>query len=175
MTSETVAPKTLHAWAICLRAGEEARRRGDRRYGTDHILLALFEDPSIEAVLGASLEQARQALDLLDHEALSTLGLDSGSDAPPCRCAPCQRNRGSGTWRKRIVSASRRGKESARGCVEAKPSEALCHRPAGSGPDPHSRTTRSRGGAAGRSRRECVGGSEPIGGAPARELSLRHV
>ena len=83
MTTESFAPETLHAWAICLRAGEEARRRGDRRYGTDHILLALFEDPSIEVVLGVSLQQARQALESLDHQALRALGLGSGADAPP--------------------------------------------------------------------------------------------
>jgi DNA-binding transcriptional MerR regulator len=83
MTTEPVAPETLHAWAICLQAGEEARRRGDRRYGTDHILLALLESPSIEAVLGVSLQQARQALDSLDQEALDALGMGSGTDAPP--------------------------------------------------------------------------------------------
>ena len=83
MTVESVAPEMLHAWAICLRAGEEARRRGDRRYGTDHLLLALLEDPSIEAVLGVSLQQARQALESLDHEALGALGLRSALDAPP--------------------------------------------------------------------------------------------
>ena len=83
MTTEPVAPETLHAWAICLQAGEEARRRGDRRYGTDHLLLALFENPSIEAVLGVNLQQARQALESLDHEALGALGLGSGTDAPP--------------------------------------------------------------------------------------------
>ena len=83
MTTESVAPETLHAWAICLQAGEEARRRGDRRYGTDHILLALFEDPSIEVVLGVSLQQARQTLTSLDHEALGALGLRSATDAPP--------------------------------------------------------------------------------------------
>ncbi len=83
MTTEYLAPETHHAWAICLRAGEEARRRGDRRYGTDHILLALFQDPSVEAELGVNLQQARQALDSLDHEALGTLGLGSGADAPP--------------------------------------------------------------------------------------------
>jgi hypothetical protein len=83
MTTESVAPDTLHVWAICLRASEEARRRGDRRYGTDHILLALLEDPSIEVVLGVSLQQARQALESLDHEALGALGLGSGTDAPP--------------------------------------------------------------------------------------------
>ena len=83
MTAEPVVPETLHAWAICLRAGEEARRRGDRRTGTDHILLALLEDPSVEAVLGVSLQQARQALELLDREALVALGLGSGAGAPP--------------------------------------------------------------------------------------------
>jgi hypothetical protein len=82
MTTEAAAPEMLHGWAICLRAGEEARRRGDRRAGTDHLLLALFEDPSIEAVLGVSLQQARQALESLDHEALGALGLEPGTDAP---------------------------------------------------------------------------------------------
>ena len=90
MTTEPVAPESLHGWAIYLRASEEARRRGDRRVGTDHVLLALFEDPSIEAVLGVSLEQARQALESLDHEALAALGLGSGTDAPslPMRAVP---------------------------------------------------------------------------------------
>ena len=83
MTLESVAPETLHAWAICLQAAEEARRRGDRRYGTDHLLLALLEDPSIEGVLGVSLQQARQTLESLDHDALGALALGSGADAPP--------------------------------------------------------------------------------------------
>ncbi|MFZ2048260.1 MAG: Clp protease N-terminal domain-containing protein, partial [Trebonia sp.] len=62
MTTESAAPEVLHAWNLYLRASEEARRRGDRRTGTDHLLLALLEDPSIEVVLGVSLQQARQAL-----------------------------------------------------------------------------------------------------------------
>jgi hypothetical protein len=80
-TTEPVAPEMLHGWAIYLQAGEEARRRGDRRTGADHILLALLEDPAIEAVLGVSLQQAREALESLDREALCALGL--GADAPP--------------------------------------------------------------------------------------------
>jgi hypothetical protein len=82
VTTESAAPEMLHGWAIYLRAGEEARRRGDRRSGTDHLLLALFEDPSLEAVLGVSLQQARQALESLDREALGALGLGPGADAP---------------------------------------------------------------------------------------------
>jgi Clp amino terminal domain, pathogenicity island component len=90
MTTESVAPEVLHPWAIYLQASEEARRRGDRRTGTDHLLLALLEDPSIEVLLGVSLQQARQALESLDHEALGTLGLELGTDVPslPMRAVP---------------------------------------------------------------------------------------
>jgi ATP-dependent Clp protease ATP-binding subunit ClpA len=85
MTTESVAPEVLHVWAIYLRASEEARRRGDRRTGTDHILLALLEEPSIEVVLGVSLPQARQALESLDQQALGALGMSSGTNAPALR------------------------------------------------------------------------------------------
>ena len=106
MTTESAVPELLHVWAIYLRASEEARRRGDRRTGTDHILLALFEDPSIEAVLGVSLQQARQALESLDQQALVALGLGSGAYAPELPiCAPCRRSRISETSRKKIASA----------------------------------------------------------------------
>ena len=83
MTTESVAPQPLHAWALYLQASEEARRRGDRRTGTDHFVLALLEDHSIEVMLGVSLQQARQALESLDHEALGALGMGPGADAPP--------------------------------------------------------------------------------------------
>ena len=90
MTTESAAPEVLHPWAIYLQASEEARRRGDRRTGTDHILLALLEDPTIEVVLGVSLQQTRQAVESLDYEALGALGLGSGTDAPalPMRAVP---------------------------------------------------------------------------------------
>jgi len=90
MTTEAAAPETLHAWAICLRAGEEARRRGDRRTGTDHVLLALLENHSIEAALGVSLQQARDALESLDRGALVAIGLGVGADVPelPMRAVP---------------------------------------------------------------------------------------
>jgi ATP-dependent Clp protease ATP-binding subunit ClpA len=90
MTTESVVPEVHHAWAVYLRASEEARRRGDRRTGTDHLLLAVLEDPSTEAVLGVTLQQARQAHESLDHEALGALGMGSGTDAPalPMRAVP---------------------------------------------------------------------------------------
>ena len=90
MTTESVVPEVLHPWTIYMRASEEARRRGDRRTGSDHLLLALLEDSSIEVVLGVSLQQARQALESLDREALGALGLESDTDAPslPMRVVP---------------------------------------------------------------------------------------
>jgi hypothetical protein len=90
MTTQSVEPAVLHVWNLSLRAGEEARRRGDRRTGTDHLLLALFEDPSIEGTLGVTLQHARDAHEALDHEAIGALGLDSGADAPvlPMRAIP---------------------------------------------------------------------------------------
>jgi len=47
-------------------------------------------DPSIEAALGVTLRQARQAHESLDREALGALGLGSGADAPelPMRAVP---------------------------------------------------------------------------------------
>ena len=84
MSPDPVATEVLHPWAIYLLASEEARRRGDRRTGTDHLLVALLqEDPSLEVDLGVSLQQAREALETLDQEALAALGLGSGGDAPP--------------------------------------------------------------------------------------------
>ena len=90
MTTESAAPEVHHAWAIYLQASEEARRRGDRRTGTDHLLLALLEDHSIEVALGVTLQQARQAHESLDHEALGALGIVPGTDAPalPMRAVP---------------------------------------------------------------------------------------
>jgi Clp amino terminal domain, pathogenicity island component len=83
MTTKSVVPEALHVWAVYLRASEEARRRGDRRTGTDHLLLAVLDDASIEVVLGVNLSQGRQALETLDQEALGALGLKSRADAPP--------------------------------------------------------------------------------------------
>jgi formate dehydrogenase maturation protein FdhE len=49
-----------------------------------------LEDPSIEVVLSVSLQQARQALESLDREALGALGMGPGADAPalPMRAVP---------------------------------------------------------------------------------------
>jgi ATP-dependent Clp protease ATP-binding subunit ClpA len=59
-------------------AFEEARRRGDRRLGTEHLLLGLLHHPGSAQALGVDLEGARAALDELDREALRMLGIEAG-------------------------------------------------------------------------------------------------
>jgi ATP-dependent Clp protease ATP-binding subunit ClpA len=69
-------------------ATSEARRRGDRRVGTEHLVLALVQDPGSDTAraLGVSLEQARAGLHELDRQALASLGITLGitvqSDSP---------------------------------------------------------------------------------------------
>lgn len=59
-------------------AVEEARLRGDRRIGTEHLLLGILHEPGAAAVreLGIDLEAARTALDDLDQQALAAIGID---------------------------------------------------------------------------------------------------
>ena len=74
----------MSSWApSALRASEEARRRGDRRVGTEHVLLSLLEESPIQTALGTNLEQARQALQALDDQALGSLGMVSDAHVPP--------------------------------------------------------------------------------------------
>lgn len=59
-------------------AVEEARLRGDRRIGTEHLLLGVLHLPGSAAAraLGIDLEAARTALDDLDQSALAAIGID---------------------------------------------------------------------------------------------------
>ncbi len=64
-------------------ARDEARRRGDAKIGTEHLLLALLRDPESARFVGCDLEAARAALDALDRDALAAVGLGGLPDAPP--------------------------------------------------------------------------------------------
>jgi len=67
----------------------EAAAGGDRRIGTDHLLLGLLHDPDSRpaTALGIGLEQARDACSQLDRGALASIGLEV--DLPrPSRAAP---------------------------------------------------------------------------------------
>jgi ATP-dependent Clp protease ATP-binding subunit ClpA len=77
-------------------ATAEARRRGDRRVGTEHLALALLADPeSVTArALGVSLTAARDALRALD---LARPWLRWGSTwTSAVRCSRVARASGSG-------------------------------------------------------------------------------
>lgn len=64
------------------RAGEEVARRGDRRVGTDHLLLGLLHDQEIAEELGVNVERARAVARDLDQAALAAIGVDLGDDLP---------------------------------------------------------------------------------------------
>lgn len=62
----------------------EATLRGDRRIGTEHLLLGVLHEPSSVQALGTDLETARAALDALDRSALAAVGVDiQGIERPP--------------------------------------------------------------------------------------------
>jgi ATP-dependent Clp protease ATP-binding subunit ClpA len=62
-------------------AREEARQRGAKRMGTEHLLLGLLHeiDSAASRALGVDLDAAYAALDALDREALLAIGIDVGN------------------------------------------------------------------------------------------------
>ncbi len=58
-------------------AMDEARCSGDKRLGTDHLLLGALHDPAPAALLGVTLDQARAAAARLDRTALASIGIDA--------------------------------------------------------------------------------------------------
>ncbi|OHV36944.1 MULTISPECIES: Clp protease N-terminal domain-containing protein [Pseudofrankia] len=83
----------------------EARLRGDRRIGTEHLLLGVLRHPGTDAAraLGVGLAEARGALAMLDGDALAALGIAVATTAagapgdddaqpwppgPPAGCGP---------------------------------------------------------------------------------------
>lgn len=83
-----------HPWTTFIYAADEARRRGDRKVGTDHLLLGLLREPPLAQALDTDLESARAMLETMDRQALrATIGtaLESApaplyaADGPPPR------------------------------------------------------------------------------------------
>ena len=84
MTTRAHAPDPDHPWTTSIYAREEAHVRGDRRVGTEHLVLGLLHEPLIGSLLGADLPRARAALDALDRDALGAIGVHR---APRCSAA----------------------------------------------------------------------------------------
>jgi ATP-dependent Clp protease ATP-binding subunit ClpA len=74
-------------------ATEEARRRGDRRLGTDHLLLGLLHDVDSPAAraLGVSLAAARAAAAALDLAALAAVGVEVTAVGEPPQATSARR------------------------------------------------------------------------------------
>jgi ATP-dependent Clp protease ATP-binding subunit ClpA len=64
------------------RAAQEARRRGDRRLGTDHLLVAALEDRRMATAAGVTADAARTAVDALDRAALAAIGVSTEGFVP---------------------------------------------------------------------------------------------
>jgi ClpA/ClpB-like protein len=65
-----------HPWRTYIAAREEARSRGDRRVGTEHLLVALLLEPGLAEVVGVDDQAARDGLAELDRQALAAAGID---------------------------------------------------------------------------------------------------
>ena len=83
MTAKANKVGGFNPWATAVYAREEARRRGNRRVGTEDLVLGLLREPDVALVLGCDLGAAREALDAMDREALVAIGIDRPLDAPP--------------------------------------------------------------------------------------------
>jgi hypothetical protein len=83
MTAQPSKVDEYHPWTTYVYAREEARRRGDRRVGTEHLVLGLLREPDLPQVLGCDVGAARKALDAMDRDALVAIGIDRALGAPP--------------------------------------------------------------------------------------------
>lgn len=83
MTKRSKPADAYHPWRTYIDAREEARRRGDRKVGTEHLVLGLLREPVLAQALGCDLPTAREALDAMDHEALAAVGIGAAFNAPP--------------------------------------------------------------------------------------------
>jgi ATP-dependent Clp protease ATP-binding subunit ClpA len=68
---------------IVVQGVEEARWRGDRRVGTDHLLVALLGDPVTAELLGTEPDAARAASRELDRQALAAVGVQTDTLPEP--------------------------------------------------------------------------------------------
>jgi hypothetical protein len=83
MTKRSKPADAYHPWRTYIDAREEARRRGDRKVGTEHLILGLLREPVLAQALGCDLQTARDALDAMDHNALAAVGVGAAFNAPP--------------------------------------------------------------------------------------------
>lgn len=84
----------------------EAERRGDRRIGSDHLLLALLQDDEIVQLVGVDAVAAHEAADQLDRTALAAIGLALSEFQSPDRVALGRRVQMMTTGAKAVIRRS---------------------------------------------------------------------
>ena len=80
--TEAQGEASFNPWRTYSAAREEARCRGDRRIGTEHLLVALLLEPELARVFGAGAEAARAGLADLDRQALAAVGVGARIEEP---------------------------------------------------------------------------------------------
>lgn len=65
-----------------VRSIDIAGRRGDRRLGTDHLLIAALGDREIAQAVGVDAREAEAAAEAADREALEEIGVDVSAYGP---------------------------------------------------------------------------------------------
>lgn len=85
MTKRSKSADAWNPWSTYVDARGEARRRGDRKVGTEHLILGLLREPALAQALRCDLQTARDALDAMDHDALAAVGIGAAFNAPPIR------------------------------------------------------------------------------------------
>jgi hypothetical protein len=83
MSKQSKPADAWNPWSTYIDAREEARRRGDRKVGTEHLVLGLLREPVLAQALGCDLQTARDALDAMDLKALAAVGIGPAFNAPP--------------------------------------------------------------------------------------------
>jgi hypothetical protein len=83
MTAKPGKVGEYHPWTTYVYAREEARRRGDRRVGAEHLVLRLVREPDVARLLECDLRAAREALDAMDRDALVAIGIERTLEARP--------------------------------------------------------------------------------------------
>jgi hypothetical protein len=80
--TEALGETIYNPWRTYIAAREEARCRGDRRVGTEHLLVTLLLEPDLASVLGTDVEAARAGLAKLDRQALAAVGVGAQIEKP---------------------------------------------------------------------------------------------
>jgi hypothetical protein len=80
--TEARGENVFNPWRTYVAAREEARCRGDRRVGTEHLLVTLLLEPDLASILGTDVETARAGLARLDRQALDAVGVGAQIEEP---------------------------------------------------------------------------------------------